>query len=304
MIGRRAFLCLGSALTASAMVLASPRGFGAIPQAPAFAAAGDWRAQLATLERTGRGRLGVALLDSADGRRFAWRGDERFTMCSTFKFLLAGAVLQQCDRGVLDLQRRVPIAVADLLGNAPISEQNVGRHGLSIAELCEAAMIWSDNTAANLLLPLVGGPAGLTGFVRTLGDEVTRSDRNEPALNESAPGDLRDTTTPLAMASNLRQLLLGDALSVSSRRRLADWMIDNRTGGARLRAGLPTGWKAGDKTGSDGRHITNDIAILWPPGGRAPLLLAVYLAEASGGDQERNAMLKAVAEIITKRGAA
>jgi beta-lactamase class A len=218
-----------------------------------------------TAEGQGGGRLGVAVLDTETGKRFARRGEERFPVTSTFKFVLAGAVLAAVDRGRERLDRRIPIAASDLVEYAPVTGKHVGAEGLTVAELCEAIIVWSDNTAANLLLSTIGGPAGLTGFARGLGDDRFRLDRMETALNEAAPGDPRDTTTPLAMLGDLDRLLLGDVLSQASRARLTDWLVACRTGDQKIRAGLPKDWRCGDKTGAGGYGTNNDIAILWPP---------------------------------------
>lgn len=247
-------------------------------------------------ELQGAGRLGVAILDSESGRRFAWRGGERFPLTSTFKFLLAGAVLAEVDRGHERLDRRVPIAAADLVEYAPVTGRHVGV-GLTVSELCEATVVWSDNPAANLLLPILGGPAGLTGFARRLGDGESRLDRIETALNEATPGDLRDTTTPEAMLGDLDRLLLGEALSPASRTRLTDWLVACRTGDRRIRAGLPAGWRCGDKTGTGGFGTTNDVAILWPPE-RRPILVAAYLTESPAPLEVRSAALAAVGRAV------
>jgi len=154
----------------------------------------------------------------------------------------------------------------------------------------------SDNTAANLLLDALGGPAGFTRGARAGGDDVTRLDRIEPDLNESTPGDVRDTTTPAAMAENLRKFVLGDALTKASREQLAAWLIANTTGGKRLRAGAPAGWRVGDKTGSGGHGVTNDIAVIWPPD-RGPLVVAAYYAESPADEEARSAVLVAVARL-------
>ncbi|HUD42806.1 MAG TPA: class A beta-lactamase [Dokdonella sp.] len=264
--------------------------------APAVAPLALPRERLAELERADGGRLGVAVLDTADGRFAGWREDERFAMCSTFKFLLAGAVLARVDRGEFGLDRRVPIRRDDLIAHSPVTERHVGAAGLTVAQLCEATMTQSDNAAANLLLPLVGGPPGLTATLRTWGDATTRLDRPEPHMNDVPPGDERDTTTPRAMTSHLRHLVLGATLTAASRRQLTDWLIANRTGDRRLRAGLPKDWRVGDKTGS-GPGTTNDVAVLWPPG-RAPLLVATYLTGSPQADERRSATLAAVARAI------
>ena len=225
------------------------------------------QARLAHLEKTSGGRLGVAVLDSADGRRFGLRQDERFPLCSTFKLLLAACVLARVDRGEEQLARRIVYGRGDLVEYSPTAERHVGKPGLSVAELCEAAVTLSDNGAANLLLASLGGPAGLTDWLRGTGDEVTRLDRNEPTLNQAIPGDPRDTTTPTAMLETLQRLLLGDVLKPTSREQLRAWLLANQTGDARIRAGVPKDWKVGDKTGTGPKATgtSNDVAILWPP---------------------------------------
>ncbi|WOB25363.1 MULTISPECIES: class A beta-lactamase [Xanthomonas] len=291
MLNRRQFLCA----TGASVLLAVSRPAWALT--PALSSGDVLRAEWAEIERRSGGRLGIGLLDSATGKRIGQREDERFPMCSTFKFVLAAAVLQRVDKGELTLAQRVKIRASDMLSHAPVTERHVGG-SLSVAELCRATMIYSDNPAANLLFPLVGEPAGLTAFLRGIGDTHTRSDRHEPEMNRYAEGDPRDTTTPAAMAATLRTLLLGNALQPASRKQLADWMIDNRTGDTCLRAGLPRDWKIGDKTGSNGTDTRNDIAILWPPKGRAPLLLTTYLNGANVDDAGRDAALKVVAAAV------
>jgi beta-lactamase class A len=251
---------------------------------------------IAGLERRHGGRLGVAILDSASTRLIAHRGDERFALCSTFKFLAAAFVLARVDRKEESLTRRIFYARDYLVPYSPVTEKHVGEGGLTVGEICEAAMILSDNTAGNLLLDSFGGPAGLTAYMRSLGDGVTRLDRRETELNEARPGDPRDTTTPVAMLEILRKTVLGTALSTSSREQLMAWLIANRTGDKRLRAGVPNAWRVGDKTGSGANNATNDIAVLWPPG-RAPIIVAAFYAEARASDDERNAVLSEVGRL-------
>ena len=168
------------------------------------------------------------------------------------------------------------------------------RDGLTLAQLCKAAITLSDNTAGNLLLASIGGPAGLTAFAASLGDRTTRLDRTEPALNEALPGDVRDTTTPNAMAETLSKVTIGSALSAVSRAQLVAWMAASKTGDSRLRAGLPRGWPVGDKTGTGNRGTANDIAVVWPPG-RPPVILATYLTGASGDGPTKDAVIASVA---------
>lgn len=254
---------------------------------------------LADLERRHGGRLGVAILDTANGRRIAHRGDERFPLCSTFKFLASALVLARVDRGEEDLARRIVYSQADIVPYSPVTELHIGGEGMAVGALCHAAVTLSDNTAGNLLLDSFGGPAGLTAYMRSLGDGVTRLDRTEPTLNEAAPGDPRDTTTPAAMVELLRKTVLGTALSPGSREQLAAWLIATTTGDTRLRAGLPKRWKVGDKTGSGGNNATNDIAVIWPPD-RAPLIVAAYYVDARATSDQRNAVLADVGRIAAK----
>lgn len=233
------------------------------------------------------GRIGFALLDSGTGRRFAYRAAERFPMCSTFKFLLAAAILARVDHGRERLDATIPIARGDIIANSPFSETRVGGTA-TIAELCAATVGLSDNAAANLLLPRIGGPAGLTRYARTLGDRVTRLDRTEPTLNEAAPGDLRDTTTPAAMLGNMQRLLLARTLTPASRAQLVAWMFASTTGTHRMRAGLPPTWRIADKTGAGEYGSDNELAMLHPPG-RAPLLVASYLTGSDRVLAETNA---------------
>ncbi|MBN7136331.1 class A beta-lactamase [Lysobacter enzymogenes] len=295
---RRAFLqCTGTLLLAGGA--AASFGVSALSPKPAASADAALRARLAELEKRSGGRLGVSALDTADGRRFDVRGDERFAMCSTFKFLLAAAVLRKADRGELDMQQRLAVPKSALIAHSPITTPIAEAGGsASLAQLCEATMTISDNAAANLLLPLVGNPAGLTRFLRGIGDKVTRLDRNEPELNTALPGDPRDTTSPNAMLASMRTLLLGDALSAASRRQLTDWLIANQTGDKRLRAGLPKDWRIGDKTGS-GNGTTNDIAIVWPQR-RKPVFIATYLTQAQGEDDARSAILADAARALAQ----
>ena len=241
--------------------------------APLQAATSPFTAIEATLAG---GRLGVAALDLATGRRLSHRADSRFPFCSTFKLPLAAAILARAEAGAMSFDQRVAFTRADLVPHAPVVEPHLAQGQLSIRELCRAILVFSDNAAANLLLPLIGGPAGLTRFFRRQGDAVSRLDHVEPALNAFHPGSPADTTTPAAMLALSRRLLVGSALNRTSQAMLAGWMAQNEAGAPRLRAGFPRGWRAGDRTGTaDGR--INDVAIAWPSPHRAPLLVACYV---------------------------
>jgi len=266
---------------------------------PLAAQAGDNPAGLIELiEKRAGGRLGVAAIDTATGKRIGWRAGERFPMCSTFKALMVACVLHKVDRGQERLDRLVSYGKADLLDYAPVARAHVGKGGMKLSELAAAVIELSDNTAANLLLDSIGGPAGYTRFARTIGDTHTRLDRNEPALNTSIPGDVRDTTTPGAMAEDLNRVLLGDVLSPASRKLLTGWMIGCKTAGNRIPAGLPKGWISGNKTGTGQNGSTNDIAIVLPPG-RKPMLLSVYYTGSKADMKARETVLADVARIVS-----
>jgi beta-lactamase class A len=243
------------------------------------------------------GRLGVAVLATATGELVGHRLDERFAMCSTFKFLAAAWVLARVDAGQERLDRRIVVTRASLLDWSPVTSKHVGGAGMTVAALCEAAITVSDNAAANLLLATAGGPPAVTAFARRIGDGVTRLDRTEPTLNEGTPGDPRDTSTPRAMAQTLRSVLLGNALSDASRAQLVAWMSANTTGGKRLRAGVPADWRVADKTGTGRLGTTNDIAVMWPPR-RAPLVVVSYLTECKAASDAREAALANVARSV------
>jgi beta-lactamase class A len=252
---------------------------------------------LTDIEAKSGGRLGVAMVDTETSTTIDHRGHERFPLCSTFKVLAAGGVLARVDAGKEQLDRSVAIQASDIVEGSPATKQHIGQT-MTLAELCEAAMTLSDNTAGNLLLEALGGPAGLTAYARSLGDAVTRLDRIETDLNECRPGDLRDTTTPLAMCGNLRALVLGDALSAKSKKQLSSWLVSNQTGGARLRAGLPASWRVGERTGTGQNGTTNDVGIMWPEGD-TPLVVAAYLTETEAAKEKRDATLAAVARAVS-----
>jgi beta-lactamase class A len=253
--------------------------------APGWAAATaplDLGRAVAAAEKATGGRVGLSVHDTASGRRFSHRGEERFPMASTFKVLLVAAVLARADTGKEQLTRAVPVRQADILPVSPVSKRHVGGTA-TVAQLCEGTMIYSDNAAANLLLPSVGGPAGLTAWLRGLGDKVTRLDRIEPMMSEAIPGDPRDTSSPNAFAASFERILLGNILSAESRQQLTRWLVANTTGDTRLRAGLLKGWKVGDKTGTGSNGSVNDVAIIWPAAQARPLIVASFIAGGTAG---------------------
>ena len=283
MLSRRSFIAV-TALGFPALLRATTQTHAALSAA------------FAQLERRNGGRLGVAILDTGTGERTGYRQDERFAMCSTFKFLLVAAVLQRIDRHQEKLDRAIGIPPKPLVGNSPLTEPHAGGT-MTLSALCEATLTRSDNTAANLLLDTIGGPAGFTRFCRSIGDTVTRLDRTETSLNQALPGDPRDTTSPEAMVNDLNRILLGDVLSHAARGQLTVWMEANQTGVDKLRASLPNGWRAADKTGNNGENTMNDIAVFWPAGSKR-IIVAAYITECDGPDSKRVAMLKQIGSLV------
>lgn len=242
---------------------------------------------LAELEHRFNARLGVYAKDTGTGMVVAYHADERFPMCSTYKVLTVAAILHR-DRQP-ELARRITYTKADLVQPSPVTARHVAA-GLTIEQLCQAAVSYSDSTAANLLLGQLGGPAALTAYSRSLGDHVTRLDRTEPTLNEGTPGDVRDTTSPRAMGTDYESLLLGTALPSSDRSLLTRWMAGNTTGAGRIRAGVPASAKVAEKTGTGGYGTANDIGIIWPTG-RKPIVLAIMSTQSNQSAQPSDAII-------------
>lgn len=256
----------------------------------------DTARAFAELERKFDAKLGVYAVDTGSGQIVTNRPDERFAYASTCKAFLAAAVLDK--RSLTQLDRRVRYDRGDLVGHSPITEKNLGT-GLTLRELCDAAVRHSDNGAANLLFHELGGPAGLQAALRAIGDQVTRCDRYEVELSEATPGDLRDTSTARALATDLRTYVLGDALTTDKRALLTDWLKRNTTGDKLIRAGAPEGWQVGDKTGTGGYGTRNDIAVVWPPKA-APIAMAV-LSRRDIRDAERyDELIARAAEVTLK----
>jgi len=232
------------------------------------------RSAFSKIESQLGGRIGFSALDTQSGRRIHWRADERFAMCSTFKVALVAAVLARIDRGTLAPDRMLAFDPAHLLGASRTTAQHPDGH-ISVSDACEGAISVSDNTAANALLELIGGPPVVTAYFRSLGDKVSRLDRIETELNSNIEGDVRDTTSPDAMVHTLQALLLGNVLKESSRTLLTQWMQNEQNGRSRARAGLPATWRVANKPGTSTNGAVNDIAVTWPPQGE-PVVLAAY----------------------------
>lgn len=251
-------------------------------------------ADFTRLEEEFDARLGVYALDTGTGRAVEFQADERFAYCSTFKVLAFGAVLDRTP--VEELDRVVTFSEADLVFHSPVTQEHVSS-GMTLRELGDAALRHSDNTASNLLFEELGGPEGLREALRGIGDEVTSVDRVAPEMAEAVPGDVRDTSTPRAMATSLREFALGDVLSEDKRDILVAMMRANTTGDGLIRAGVPEGWEVGDKTGACGYGTRHDIGVLWPPEG-GPVVLAVMSGRDEAGAGYDDALIAKATELV------
>ncbi len=267
---------------------------------PAQAFDGERLTAAARAEEVALGaRLGAAILDAGAGETWRYRADERFPLDSTHKAFSCAALLGKADRGEVSLDAHVAITPADLVPYSPITEKLLAPQSPTLADMCAAALGLSDNTAANFVLAAIGGPSGVNAFWRALGDTTSRLDRNEPSLNEATPGDPRDTTTPAAAVADLDKILLGEVLKPASRERLTQWMIGDRVAGALLRAALPRGWKIADKTGAGGHGSRGIVAVIWPPG-RAPLAVAIYVADTGAAREARDAAIARIGAALVQ----
>lgn len=244
------------------------------------------RRAIPLIERSAGGPIGISLLDTHTGERFGHRANDRFPLCSTFKLLLAARLLHGADKGQWAMSERLPVTKADMLFNAPFTEKRIGGTA-SLLELAEAMAVLSDNPAANIALARVGGPAALTAWLRSVGDNVTRLDRNEPEMNNETPGDPRDTTTPAAMLATSRALVEGRILSPIARAQLLGWMQASKTADTMIRAALPPAWQEANKTGAGSWRARNIVSVITPPG-RKPIWVAAYLFAARSELAERN----------------
>lgn len=252
--------------------------------------------QLRFIETELDGRLGLFACVTADGRRLDYRSDERFPLCSTFKLMLVAALLKMSEQQAGLLQQVLNYRPSQLVEYSPITAKHVDA-GMSVADLCAAALQYSDNTAGNLLIERLGGPAAVTAFARSLGDRQFRLDRWETALNSAIPDDPRDTTTPAAMGDSLQRLALGDVLAPAQRAQLCAWLGGNTTGAARIKAGIPALWTIIDKTGGGNYGTANDIAVLWPPQ-RSPVVVAIYTTRREPAATARNELIAAAARVV------
>ncbi|WP_107482227.1 class A beta-lactamase, partial [Streptomyces sp. b94] len=273
---------------------ASASAAGASASAPA-AAAKPYTAAFEKLERAFDARLGVYAIDTGTGREVVHNDRARFAYNSTFKALQAGVVLGKYSLDGLD--RRVAYTRKDLVANSPVTEKHVDT-GMTLKELCDASVRYSDNTAANLLFDHVGGPRGLDASLEKLGDHVTRMDRVEPKLSRWVPGEKRDTSTPRALAGDLRAFVLGEALPAPEREQLTTWLRTNTTGDAVIRAGVPKNWVVGDKTGTGSYYgARNDIAVVWPPDS-SPIVIAILSNRATKDAEPSDELIAEAASVV------
>ena len=244
------------------------------------------RRAIPQIERSAGGPIGISLLDTHTGERFGHRADDRFPLCSTFKLLLAARLLHGADKGQWAMTERLPVTKADMLFNAPFTEKRIGGSA-SLLELAEVMAVLSDNPAAIIALAKVGGPAALTAWLRSVGDQTTRLDRNEPEMNNETPGDPRDTSTPAAMLATSRAFVEGRILSPAARKTLFGWMQASKTADTMIRAALPPGWQEANKTGAGSWRARNIVSVITPPG-RKPIWVAAYLFAGKSELAERN----------------
>ncbi|MCI0158168.1 class A beta-lactamase [Leifsonia shinshuensis] len=278
-----------------------PSGTSATPPPVTPSASPDARSatahkELEALESEHGARVGVYAVDTGTGKQLAYRADERFGYASTYKALAAAAVLADPPAGGLDAP--VGYTSGQLVAHSPITEQHV-ETGMTLRELADAAVRYSDNTAGNLLFDALGGPAGFQAALRGLGDTVTSAERVEPALNRLTPGETADTSTPRALATDLRAFALGSALPTGARAQLKTWLVGNTTGDALIRSVAPSDWTVGDKTGSADHGTRNDIAVIWRDTGK-PVVLAVLTDHAAADADTDDALVAAAAEAVLR----
>lgn len=301
MYNRRQCLQLASALSlglSPLKILAQASLAGAAADAASSAPADALQASLARIEQRCGGQLGVHIVQLRSGRSWSWRGDERFPMCSSFKLLLAAQALRQVADGHLALAEFIRYGRQDLVAWSPITEKHVRQGRMRVGALCAATLATSDNTAANLLLARLGGPATFTTYMRSLGDEVTRLDRTEPSMNAPSPGDW-DTSSPRAMGLSLQRLLLGDGLPPAQRAQLKAWLQASVTGEHRLKAGLPAGWAIASKTGTSDRGSSNDVGVVWSPADEA-WVVAAFIRGSTADYPVRDACLAEVGGLLAR----
>ncbi|PFF55639.1 class A beta-lactamase [Bacillus thuringiensis] len=252
--------------------------------------------EFSQLEKKFNARLGVYAIDTGTNQTISYRSNERFAFASTYKALAAGVLLQQ--NSIDTLNEVITFTKEDLVDYSPVTEKHVDT-GMKLGEIAEAAVRSSDNTAGNILFNKIGGPKGYEKALRQMGDRITMSDRFETELNEAIPGDIRDTSTAKAIATNLKAFTVGNALPAEKRNILTEWMKGNATGDKLIRAGVPTDWVVGDKSGAGSYGTRNDIAIVWPPN-RAPVIIAILSSKDEKEATYDNQLIAEATEVIVK----
>lgn len=287
---------LASALSRRTLLVAgAATATGLLTGVPARASEGVIGGLRALEEQYGA-RLGVYAHNVRTGETVRHRADTLFPICSLFKTLAAAAVLRDLDRDGEVLSRRIRYTAADLVEYSDVTKEHLAT-GMTIAELCEAAICWSDNTAGNLLLRELGGPTAITRFARSLGDPVTRLDRWETELNSGEPWRTTDTASPRAIGRTYARLVLGDALSRPDRALLTDWLLHNKTSDTRLRAGLPSSWAVADKTGGGSYGTNNNVGIAWSEDG-TPLVLSIMSRKFDQDAASENKLIADTARLL------
>lgn len=252
--------------------------------------------KLKELENSVGGRIGISAINLENNTRLEYRSDERFPLCSTAKLMVVSAILKQSINNTAFLQQKILYRKQDITTYSPVTEKHI-KDGMTISELCAAAITQTDNTAMNLLMKNLGGPSAVTAFARSIGDNTFRLDRWETQLNSAIPGDLRDTSTPTAMEKSLQQLTIGNALPLSQQKQLQTWLKNSVTGNSRIRAGVPKDWIVGDKTGGGEYGTTNDIGIIWPPKS-APIIVAIYFTQNKKAAPARDDVIASATRIL------
>ncbi|EJG0026600.1 CARB family carbenicillin-hydrolyzing class A beta-lactamase [Vibrio alginolyticus] len=254
---------------------------------------------ISLLEQQTSSRIGVSVWDTQVDERWDYRGDERFPLMSTFKTLACAKMLSDMDSGKLSKNATAKVDERSIVVWSPVMDKLAGQN-TRIEHACEAAMLMSDNTAANLVLNEIGGPKAVTMFLRTIGDKATRLDRIEPRLNEATPGDSRDTTTPNAILNTLRTLVEGETLSYESRVQLKIWMQDNKVSDSLMRSVLPTGWSIADRSGAGGHGSRGINAIIWKENHR-PVYISIYVTETELSLQARDQLVAQISQLILQK---
>lgn len=264
-----------------------------------FAATPDFesvKTEISQIESEISAQIGVAVYDQQEEKLWSYKGTNRFPVTSTFKTLACAKLLNDAEEEKLKLSDSVIVESNMLQEYSPVTKDFLGKR-ITLSESCAATMHTSDNTAANIVLEAIGGPSELTKFIRSVGDEVSRLDRLEPELNEAKPGDIRDTTSPVAIAETINELLYGKTLSKSSQLQLKDWMINNQVSGNLLRSVLPADWKIADRSGAGGYGSRSITAVVWSES-HAPKIISIYIADTNASFQQRNDAIVKIGKVI------